>query len=59
MMKSLLLNEWITFRHAVRAMAFTLAAVTVILAASFMNDSSMDLVALVSLFSTLAAMVPL
>ena len=59
MMKSLLLNEWITFRHAVRAMAFTLAAVTVILAASFMNDNSMDLVALVNLFSTLAAMVPL
>ena len=46
MMKSLLLNEWITFRHAMRAMAFTLAAVTVILAASFMNGSSMDLVAL-------------
>ena len=59
MMKSLLLNEWITFRHAVRAMAFTLAAVTVILAASFMNGSSIDLVALVNLFSTLAAMVPL
>ncbi|MGN0070830.1 MAG: ABC-2 transporter permease [Atopobiaceae bacterium] len=56
MMKSMLLNEWITFRHATKSIVLALVFALVILIPSFMEDSTMKLVALVCLLTTLPCM---